>query len=70
LRGAESIRMIYRARAGAFFCIFFVFLARVSSGFEKYVVGLWYNFAEFFSKFRLELGSNSISISVKLDHFL
>ena len=32
LRGAESIRMIYRARAGAFFCISFVFLARVSVG--------------------------------------
>jgi hypothetical protein len=32
LRGAESIRMIYRARAGTFFCIFFVFLARVSVG--------------------------------------
>ena len=32
LRGAESIRMIYRARAGTFFCIFFVFLARGSVG--------------------------------------
>jgi len=40
--------MIYRARAGTFFCIFFVFLARVSSGVEKYVVGLRYNFANFF----------------------
>ena len=45
LRGAESIRMIYRARAGTFFCIFFVFLARVSSGVEKYVVGFQNHFA-------------------------
>ena len=50
LRGAESIRMIYRARAGTFFCIFFVFFARVSSGFENDVVGLWYNFAKKFAK--------------------
>jgi hypothetical protein len=35
LRGAESIRMIYRARAGTFFCIFFVFLARVSVGLKS-----------------------------------
>jgi hypothetical protein len=48
LRGAESIRMIYRARAGMFFCIFFVFLARVSSGVEKYVVGFQNHFANFF----------------------
>ena len=27
------------------FCIFFVFLAKGFSGVEKYVVGLWYNFA-------------------------
>ena len=46
LRGAESIRMIYRARAGTFFCIFFVFLARVSSGVEKYVVGFQNHFAK------------------------
>ena len=31
LRGAESIRMIYIARAGTFFCIF-CWLARVSVG--------------------------------------
>ena len=35
LRGAESIRMIYRARAGTFFCIFFVFLARGSVGLKS-----------------------------------
>ena len=39
LRGAESIRMIYRARAGTFFCIFFVFLARVSSGVRSMLWG-------------------------------
>jgi hypothetical protein len=32
LRGAESIRMIYRARAGTFFCIFLYSWARVSVG--------------------------------------
>jgi hypothetical protein len=42
--------MIYRARAGAFFCIFFVFLARVSSGVENDVVGLRYNFSIIMSK--------------------
>ena len=39
LRGAESIRMIYRARAGTFFCIFFVFLARVSVGLRSMLWG-------------------------------
>ena len=41
--------MIYRARAGTFFCIFFVFLARGGfSGFENYVVGLQNDFAKKF----------------------
>jgi len=36
LRGAESIRMIYRARAGTFFLYFFCILGEGFSGFEKY----------------------------------
>ena len=47
LRGAESIRMIYRARAGTFFCIFSI-LGEGFSGFENYVVGLQNDFAIFF----------------------
>ena len=39
LRGAESIRMIYHARAWTFFCIFFCFLGEGFRWSEKYVVG-------------------------------
>ena len=69
LRGAESIRMIYRARRDVFL-YFFCILGEGFSGVEKYVVGLRYNFALFFplnwavklENFRLNLRMNSLVV--------